>query len=870
MVSEMTGGRDNFELRHLVIAILDSPEFAEVCAEQPVPLAWDRMKATHLAEWLVERIMQSPISGETSEGWREALKLLGLSTPGFAFPSAEELVRQGVGSASLVPFTPDTLGTAQDLLQTGRDARAFARLISLKGVAPLALAVFGGWGAGKSTFMQRLETEIDNTIGQDPAFVRNVVHVRFNAWQFADTNIWAALTAEFFDQLRAGGYSKTGAHRLARLVEQVNARVHTLSSSVDSAELALEQSREAVRLADENRQDAAEKADSAVLRAVVGSVLHETQVLLDTHKGQLDRLKLGPSAGVPVEELLRTLHAVASDSRKVLGPVRSVFQLLFRNRWWGGLLVLVLASVAGWLGWQLITGLLARTEAVTAMFVQAGVLVALVAGTWRQVKPALDVAGAVAKSAKAILTAGSEANRETTASLIEAEHKLASAVQTVRQRERECGQVRLQLSRYYDPDGRERGERPRLLHYVMEDDPDGRTLEAGIGLIGRAKRLFNAVHLILSDNAKKPEAERDKSLPDRIIIYIDDLDRCSFDQVYAALQAVHLLLAFDSFVVVVGVDPAWVQGTLTHAITKASGGEIGEKEVSGRRVALAERYLEKIFQLAIWLKPLESEGQDGGTYGAFIRALCASDKPRESPSAEPPPMPGREDESDAGSGGQSPMAAATANPQNETAPPDSPQNLPSGGDPPEEADPKPPHAQTASEFATLDPVEVEFLAGSYIAGICQQTPRTVKKMLNIYRLVRAGLAEDGQDLVQGKLYGAVALAVAAGVCSEPGYYEVLERVLSLAAKDEHGYPDLNRKLGAVLQYVQDPAEWVGEPTDKPKYSESDYLKIYKAVGPENIVRESLYAVTLSEFFVYVSYAHRYAVKLDGENMVFSR
>ena len=44
----------------------------------------------------------------------------------------------------------------------------------------------------------------------------------------------------------------------------------------------------------------------------------------------------------------------------------------------------------------------------------------------------------------------------------------------------------------------------------------------------------------------------------RVILYIDDLDRCPPDRVVDVLQAVHLLLAFPLFVVVVGVDSRWL------------------------------------------------------------------------------------------------------------------------------------------------------------------------------------------------------------------------------------------------------------------------------------------------------------------------
>ena len=49
---------------------------------------------------------------------------------------------------------------------------------------------------------------------------------------------------------------------------------------------------------------------------------------------------------------------------------------------------------------------------------------------------------------------------------------------------------------------------------------------------------------------------------ERIVLYIDDLDRCPPERVVEVLQAVHLLLAFELFVVVVAVDAR--AGSLTE------------------------------------------------------------------------------------------------------------------------------------------------------------------------------------------------------------------------------------------------------------------------------------------------------------------
>ena len=58
--------------------------------------------------------------------------------------------------------------------------------------------------------------------------------------------------------------------------------------------------------------------------------------------------------------------------------------------------------------------------------------------------------------------------------------------------------------------------------------------------------------------------DEDARLPriNRIVLYIDDLDRCPERKVVDVLQAVHLLLAYPLFVVVVGVDPRWLLHSL--------------------------------------------------------------------------------------------------------------------------------------------------------------------------------------------------------------------------------------------------------------------------------------------------------------------
>jgi hypothetical protein len=80
------------------------------------------------------------------------------------------------------------------------------------------------------------------------------------------------------------------------------------------------------------------------------------------------------------------------------------------------------------------------------------------------------------------------------------------------------------------------------------------------GTVARARGDFSRLATLFADVHK----ELDDGFPriDRIVLYIDDLDRCPEDKVVAVLQAVHLLLAMPLFVVVVGVDSRWLLHSL--------------------------------------------------------------------------------------------------------------------------------------------------------------------------------------------------------------------------------------------------------------------------------------------------------------------
>jgi hypothetical protein len=99
---------------------------------------------------------------------------------------------------------------------------------------------------------------------------------------------------------------------------------------------------------------------------------------------------------------------------------------------------------------------------------------------------------------------------------------------------------------------------------------------------------------------------------DRIVLYIDDLDRCPPQRVVEVMQAVHLLLAFPLFVVVVAVDSRWLLRSLEKGYPDFL---VLDRDIEGdgprtlaRWASTPQSYLEKIFQIPVHIRPMNRPG----------------------------------------------------------------------------------------------------------------------------------------------------------------------------------------------------------------------------------------------------------------------
>lgn len=631
-------------------------------------------------------------------------------------------------------YAPDVVSAeGPDPLGAASDARALADVILLKAARPpLAIGLFGPWGSGKSTLMRRLQAEIRTQLdderahpsgGDDLGRVRNALQIEFSAWSFADSeNLWAALTAEIFDQLAAGGMDGWRDKPRADLVGSIAARLSLEAAALNTASAkAAEHEQTADRLEKAVRTAQAQKAKAGREAAwsLLGDVLSAADAKAKDEKakdGKADEDKAGgekadkdKDAGKPeADQWTRTRDAFLASpggdgaagvagtlkALRVVGPAS--LQLTWRDsagiqRWVAAGLALVFFGLAGWAlldGAKLSPGWLSAFGAFTlaAPYMAAGV---------RLLSRFLTERGKLRSAAAA-------AEAEAKAALARAKDDLAAA------------QQRAETSRAFVATFQSEGNAPAapglMLKYLLRESEDLAIVRKQIGLINVVRRCFEQLAAIIRDMSKSDDA----GAIDRIVIYIDDLDRCSAKQVVAVLEAIHLLLAFDCFVVVVAVDPKWLAYSLNQQHRQLSGG--GPDDDTGR--AAPEDYLEKIFQLALQVRPLSARGATATSYPAYRDFAVSLLEPD---AARAGTIESREPERTA-----------------EPAPDQTRIDLRKGftialPNRPEDFD------ALRLERVSLGPDEQRLLLN--LGGLAAKSPRAVKRMINVYRLIRISHAE---------------------------------------------------------------------------------------------------------------------------------
>lgn len=681
--------------------------------------------------------------------------------------------------------------TERDSLDAKEQAGIFSALLVARDVdPPLALGLFGDWGVGKTFFMRIMQEKVaDVGAASDDApggVIARVAQIEFNAWHFVDSDLWASLASRIFDGL---------AHDLSDRESEVDATRRELRRTIESSQREKREARAAIALAQETRAEVsasltetreerrrrAEALEEVRLGRVWRAVLAVTPDSAPEGETWPDVRELKTSVertvrSLGLSETLDSVHEVRRVRDELRGLASrgaalstSLSASLTGVRLWasGAVVVGLVGLVLAWptiLAW-FVAALGGTATAITPWLtplvqISSVVLPALgwVGHHGRSVSTALGYLEEIEREIqrpRVELAEPGEAEKALEAEVNELDAEVATEERRIEEAERQIAQAQGEIQRI-DSGG--------LVYDFLEGRVrDSRYLDR-LGLISVIRQDLEKLGALLRDWRTAdgaPSGGRGRPI-ERIILYIDDLDRCPPDRVVEVLQAVHLLLAFDLFVVVVAVDARWLERALNETYNPVSSGTAG-----GHRFD-AHNYLEKIFQIPFSLPAMDEEG-----FSALMGSMATSPERRAAVRAgretgEGAPVSPR---ADTGSDGSSPGHTRDGAVEGDPGEPDG-----------READADPaaagigPASPVASEGAKAGRAEehrrseearraeerrqadearaAEERVRAMLLEPCEEafmkalfpflhTPRLAKRFVNIYRLLRVRIASEG-------------------------------------------------------------------------------------------------------------------------------
>jgi hypothetical protein len=721
----------------------------------------------------------------------------------------------------------------RDALDIKSEVNALCSVIAARNVKPpLAIGLFGDWGSGKSFFMDRMERRLDVLAGaadrmfqdgrDDVPFCRKVVQIRFNAWHYMDQNLWASVVQRVFEGLgQAVGGAEAGADAAREaLFRELDSTKRLLADAERRLEAASAAAAEATAHALELAGRRARL--EGTFAEVNGLIVAEASANAAETAGRMrDALRaLGrPASDLAMDgvaEQVREMRALVPRARRAFvwlverdpdGKRRRLRHTLYWLLPMAG--VTSVAAFAAWnpRGWAT-TAAAALLPLLTGVLARVGAATQAVKGAVERLETAEQQLARIRGEAEARRLHEQKAHDEAQTRLAREEHEARVAREETQRRLAEV------LREVEDiKAGR------RLYRYIQER-ARGDDYRRYQGVIALVRDDFQQLSALLRAAAASDEPG-DVPPIERIVLYIDDLDRCPEERVVEVLQAVHLILAFDLFVVVVGVDSRWLLHALQsqYAAFLRPANELGmTREEVAHWATSPQNYLEKIFQIPFTLRPMDREGYKR-LVGDLVRPLpqpapvrrrIASGTVRDVGSVSA--AADGTDALDAGlSNGAAPDADAREESERRAAErratdrrahqasrydrrADDRRGAARGGDEVEQAhgadDETNAHAlDLLASDLELGEQEVEFMLA---LDRLIPSPRAAKRFVNVYRLFRAAVADAGE----------LPTLVATAVDGEPPYKAVLVLLAMLT-----GYPSQAPDVFRALERASDGEPW---------------------------------------------------------------
>lgn len=683
---------------------------------------------------------------EKADVWAPLLLEIDESVVGTGGP-----LREALNSVQLAHGYKNDRTEGDDQLGIQGEVNALCEVImDPKVLPPLAVGLFGAWGSGKSFFMEKMRERVHMlTTGTSANHQQTVVQIRFNAWHYADTSLWASLAVEIFERL-ADPEPVNHEEREKWLKgigdpnKEVRKNILANLETYREAKAALESEKERLKAEQTRLRKARDKTKKARQDTVAKFQLTNVALALaEDEDVQADLESIADDLGL--KPAINQLTTLASELQTASGYITATWRKIKNKTGTIGLLVtafmfLVLAVPAVLAGGSyLVGGLVAAVSSVASTVIAAS----------QQILPAANSVNQGFSQINATLEKVSKIREKLAAQRLKEEQalefELAQQDRQIDEATRNIAALNEKIATLVaEVDALTVGRR---LYNFLADRAAGYQKHQGVlGMLHRDFRLLDA------QLRAQPSDGDSSGLPriDRVVLYIDDLDRCSPAKVLEVLEAVHLLLALELFIVVVGVDPRWLQRSLRHQYRDLSLSD--DLTQDPYLQTMPTEYLEKIFQIPLTLPVMENKA-----YSKLISSLAPGTALPDSQSI--PEV----------SGGSTRRAASPDSPGGPRKPTRALLQVQAGS------------AAEGHGGTSIDLTSEEVQFAQKLGGLVD-TPRAAKRLMNTYRLIRATQHVGSRSRFLG-------------ADGNPGEYYAVLTLLAIAA----GYPTLADRVLVALE-----------------------------------------------------------------------
>ncbi|WP_111708944.1 P-loop NTPase fold protein [Lutibacter citreus] len=514
--------------------------------------------------------------------------------------------------------------SGKDYLDISKDVNAFAKVMSAKSFSPpLAIALLGKWGSGKSFFMRKLKERIQNlskSNNTQNAYCNGIAHVHFNAWSYMDSNLWAGIITKIFEGLQeyitndslASINKKEIEKALTKKLNIAHDEITDLEHQKQSVDKKIKTLESQKGKAEGVLKGKIDEIKSKSIKTVLNKLDESFKISEKVSSALSSNDSFNKSADNFSEIVPREYWQNPTELYKKTKSKYTFVRTFFKGAnwkksiaWFCIILILVISmKTIVFLGAKFI-GIIDFTFPSKAWYYisLSGAFIYRNYKTFKHLQPLISSFWKIKEDyelqKKDAIFKVNQAEKALKFEI--ANYK--TEIQTINEQINQAKQSKLEIEYRL-----ENTLTTEALFNFIEKRSVSDDYKKHLGIVSIIRKdfeilseLFSGHHDELNNSKESEEFKKKFNKPlERIILYIDDLDRCSDERVVQVLEAVNLLMAYPLFVVVVGVDPRWVKNALIkkHQLQFSNNGDRNDN----MEMIEPSAYLEKIFQVPFQLK----------------------------------------------------------------------------------------------------------------------------------------------------------------------------------------------------------------------------------------------------------------------------